>query len=58
MKNYKDLLAQKLLDLANLSVVTLAFGQIISSKINWIIFMTGFGFFIFLHFIAYLLKKE
>ena len=58
MKNYKDLLAQKLLDLANLTVVTLIFGQAISGNINWVIFLIGLAFFVFLHFIVYKLKME
>jgi len=58
MKSYKDILAQKFLDLANLSVATLIFGQILSGKINWIISLTGLGLFIFLHYLAYLLIKE
>ena len=58
MKKYKDLLAQKLLDLANLSIATLIFGQIISGKYSFIATFTGLCLFVFLHFIAYLFKKE
>ncbi len=58
MKNNKDLLAQKFLDLANLSIATLIFGQIISEQVNRIASLTGFGLFIFLHYLAYLFKKE
>ena len=58
MKQYKDLLAQKLLDLANLSVVTLVFTQLNSEKFRLITSLIGIGLFIFLHFISYLLKKE
>ena len=52
MNKYKDLLAQKLLDLANLSIATLVFTQIISGKFILITSLIGIGLFIFLHFIS------
>jgi hypothetical protein len=58
MKNYKDLLAQKFLDLANLSIATLIFGEVISGKFRLITALIGIGLFTLLHFIAYQLKKE
>jgi len=49
--------ADKLMDLANLSIVVLVFGQFVTAEINWLAVAIGFGLYLAVAMIALILRR-